>query len=253
MVAPRSESGAKLPPRRNMARERPVLSGQGGSRSGRRFPSGFAAKIMTNEEAIEALARDPNFVTALRDGYFLRTPREDAEVFAASGEFAAIRRLLAARIENATVADVGAGRGLASYAFVRAGVRVVYAIEPSASARLGRGAIQSIPSGQTEAGYALGLRYPLILRKVLLPQVAGYILPAAANLTITLIKESAILSAITVPELTYMAQDIIGRTFAPVEIFTAIALLYWALTVLVAAAARGLERRLTPHLAVSRG
>lgn len=116
-----------------------------------------------------------------------------------------------------------------------------------------RGAIQSIPSGQTEAGCALGLRYPLILRKVLLPQVAGYILPAAANLTITLIKESAILSAITVPELTYMAQDIIGRTFAPVEIFTAIALLYWALTVLVAAAARGLERRLTPHLAVSRG
>ena len=111
MVAPRSESSAKLPPRRNMARERPVLSGQGGSRSGRRFPSGFAAKIMTNEEAIEALARDPNFVTALRDGYFLRTPREDAEVFAASGEFAAIRRLLAARIENATVADVGAGRG----------------------------------------------------------------------------------------------------------------------------------------------
>ena len=147
MVAPRSESSAKLPPRRNMARERPVLSGQGGSRSGRRFPSGFAAKIMTNEEAIEALARDPNFVTALRDGYCLRTPREDAEVFAASGEFAAIRRLLAARIENATVADVGAGRGLASYAFVRAGARVVYAIEPSASARLGRGAIQSIEAG----------------------------------------------------------------------------------------------------------
>ena len=148
------------------------------------------------------------------------------------------------------------------YVLPMAGVRLstiavsVIALAAYASAyfaEIVRGAIQSIPRGQTEAGYALGLRYPLILRKVLLPQVAGYILPAAANLTITLIKESAILSAITVPELTYMAQDIVGRTFAPVEIFTAIALLYWALTVLVAAAARELERRLTPHLAVSRG
>jgi polar amino acid transport system permease protein len=121
------------------------------------------------------------------------------------------------------------------------------------SAEIIRGAIQSISYGQVEAGYALGLRYLTIFRKILIPQVLGYILPAATNLSITLIKESAILSAITVPELTYMAQDIIGRTFAPVEIFTAIALLYWALTVLVAAAARELERRLTPHLAVSRG
>lgn len=121
------------------------------------------------------------------------------------------------------------------------------------SAEILRGAIQSIPKGQTEAGYALGLSYPTILRKILLPQVLGYILPTSTNLTITLIKESAILSAITVPELTYMAQNVIGRTFAPVEIFTAIALLYWALTALVAALSRSLEVRLQPHLAARRG
>jgi His/Glu/Gln/Arg/opine family amino acid ABC transporter permease subunit len=116
-----------------------------------------------------------------------------------------------------------------------------------------RGAIQSIAHGQVEAGFALGLRYLTIFRKVLVPQVIGYILPAATNLTITLIKESAILSAITVPELTYVAQDIIGRTFSPVEIFTAIALLYWGLTALVAVISRGLEHRLQPHLASRRG
>lgn len=121
------------------------------------------------------------------------------------------------------------------------------------SAEILRGALQSISRGQTEAGYALGLRYPTIFRKVLVPQVVGYILPASTNLTITLIKESAILSAITVPELTYMAQNVIGRTFAPVEIFTAIALLYWGLTALVAAISRSLERRLQPHLAARRG
>jgi polar amino acid transport system permease protein len=116
-----------------------------------------------------------------------------------------------------------------------------------------RGAIKSISHGQTEAGLALGLRYGVIFRKILLPQVTGYILPASTNLTITLVKESAILSAITVPELTYMAQNIIGRTFAPVEIFTAIALLYWGLTELVATVSRNLERWLQPHLAVRHG
>jgi His/Glu/Gln/Arg/opine family amino acid ABC transporter permease subunit len=121
------------------------------------------------------------------------------------------------------------------------------------SAEILRGAILSISQGQTEAGYALGLRYPVIFRKILLPQVVGYILPAATNLTITLFKESAVLSAITVPELTYMAQVIIGRTFAPVEIFTAIAVIYWGLTALIAWVARSLERSLQPHLAPPRG
>lgn len=116
-----------------------------------------------------------------------------------------------------------------------------------------RGAIQSIPRGQTEAGFALGLRYGVIFRKILVPQVLGYILPASTNMTITMVKESAILSAITVPELTYMAQNIIGRTFSPVEVFTVIALIYWALTAAIAAVSRRMEHRLQPHLAARRG
>ncbi len=116
-----------------------------------------------------------------------------------------------------------------------------------------RGALQSISPGQTEAGYALGLRYMVILRKILLPQVVGYILPASTNMTISLIKETAVLSTITVPELTYMAQNVIGRTFAPIEIFTVIALLYWALTGALAALSRWLETHMQPHLAERRG
>lgn len=116
-----------------------------------------------------------------------------------------------------------------------------------------RGALQSISKGQTEAGYALGLSYMVIFRKILLPQVVGYILPASTNMTITLIKESSILSTITVPELTYMAQNVIGRTFAPIEIFTVIALTYWALTGTLAAVSRWLEDYMQPYLAVRRG
>lgn len=116
------------------------------------------------------------------------------------------------------------------------------------SSEIFRAALLSIPKGQTEAGYALGLRYPVILRKILLPQALGFILPTSTNLAITLVKESAVLSTITVPELTYAAQNIVGRTFSPVEIFTAIALIYWALTASLSALTRILEVRLQPHL-----
>lgn len=115
-----------------------------------------------------------------------------------------------------------------------------------------RGGILSIPPGQGEAARALGLTYGQTFRKVLFPQVIGYVLPAATNLTITLIKESAALSIITVGELTYMSQDVIGRTFAPVEVFTLIALVYWGLNALLAQVAAWLEKALQPQLGFTR-
>lgn len=115
-----------------------------------------------------------------------------------------------------------------------------------------RGGILSIPPGQGEAARALGLTYGLTFWKVLFPQVIGYVLPAATNLTITLIKESAALSIITVGELTYMSQDVIGRTFAPVEVFTLIALLYWGLNALLAHVAAWLEKYLQPQIGLAR-
>ncbi len=56
-----------------------------------------------------------------------------------------------------------------------------------------RGAISTIPAGQTEAARALGVPTVTIFGRVLLPQVSGYIVPAGSALTITLIKESALL------------------------------------------------------------
>jgi His/Glu/Gln/Arg/opine family amino acid ABC transporter permease subunit len=119
-------------------------------------------------------------------------------------------------------------------------------------AEIVRGGILSIPPGQAEAARALGLPYGLTFWKVLFPQVIGYVLPAATNLTITLIKESAALSIITVGELTYMSQDVIGRTFAPVEVFTLIALVYWGLNALLAQVAAWLEKVLQPQLELTR-
>lgn len=134
-----------------------------------------------------------------------------------------------------------------------AGFIAMVAYSSAYSAEIIRGALLSVPAGQTEAGYALGLNYGTILLRVLLPQVLGYIIPTSSNLAITLIKESAVLSTITVPELTYQAQNIVGRTYSPVELFTTIALLYWGITALVTALMGWLEVRLQPHLIDTRG
>lgn len=116
------------------------------------------------------------------------------------------------------------------------------------SCEIVRGAIATIPRGQAEAARALGLNFGTAFLRVLFPQVLGYILPAAGNLAITLIKESAVLSVIAVRELTYTSQDVVGRAFAPVEAFTLAALLYWLLTAAVAVVTQALEKRMQPHL-----
>jgi len=115
-----------------------------------------------------------------------------------------------------------------------------------------RGAIQTIPKGQTEAANALGISYWTIQKRVIFPQMLSYLIPTTANLTLSLIKESAILSVITVPELTYQAQVIIGRTFAPVEAFTAIAMMYWGLNSIVAHGLRRWERYASRYLVVAK-
>jgi His/Glu/Gln/Arg/opine family amino acid ABC transporter permease subunit len=114
-----------------------------------------------------------------------------------------------------------------------------------------RGAVLTIPAGQSEAALALGLGYALVFRKVIFPQIIGYLIPASANLTITLIKESAALSIITVAELTYMAQYVLATTFAPVETFVALAAIYWIVTSTLARLFAIAEYRLQPYRAAA--
>ena len=108
-----------------------------------------------------------------------------------------------------------------------------------------RGAILSVPRGQAEAARALGLPGSLIMRRIIFPQMLGYLIPPMTNMGMTLIKESSVLSVITLAELTYIGQFIIGKAFAPVEMFSVIAVLYWIITALFAAGMQILERHFT--------
>ncbi|MBC8752005.1 amino acid ABC transporter permease [Paraburkholderia sp. WC7.3b] len=107
-----------------------------------------------------------------------------------------------------------------------------------------RASMQSIDRGQTEAAQSIGMRHRQIVLHVLFPQAWRRILPPLTNELISLIKGSALLSAISVYELTHAGQEIIATYFSPFEIFLLIALYYYALISALAWLSRYLERRL---------
>ncbi|WP_376090242.1 amino acid ABC transporter permease [Roseomonas sp. CCTCC AB2023176] len=105
-----------------------------------------------------------------------------------------------------------------------------------------RAGFRAIPPGHTEAARLLGLTTPQTVARILLPEMALAVLPALANLSVILIKETAILSIITVPELTFTVSGVGSATFAFAQTTLALALGYWLLVELTAWAARRLER-----------
>lgn len=114
-------------------------------------------------------------------------------------------------------------------------------------AEIVRGGIQAVPKGQMEAARSLGMPYLTAMRRIVLPQIWGVSLPPLTGQYITLIKESSLLSIITVPELTFAGQEIMGKTFSPVEGYVAISVLYWVFNSVLAEVSARLERRLTAY------
>jgi polar amino acid transport system permease protein len=110
-------------------------------------------------------------------------------------------------------------------------------------AEIFRGGIVSIGRGQRDASQVLGLSSYQTLRYVILPQALRRVLPAAGNVFISLIKDSALLSVIAVSELTYMMQTEVASTFRPLEIYTALAVMYFCLTYPLSLGISALERR----------
>jgi len=116
---------------------------------------------MTMEEAVLHMRRESQFSALVHDSYFDVDNRAASERFSQSGEFAEVRRLVG---EHGTgvVLDLGAGTGLATYAFIAHGAQRVYALEPDASDVVGRGAIATLMAGQpVELIDAFGESIPL--------------------------------------------------------------------------------------------
>jgi His/Glu/Gln/Arg/opine family amino acid ABC transporter permease subunit len=111
-------------------------------------------------------------------------------------------------------------------------------------AEIVRGAVGSVEKGQAEAALSIGMTRPQVLWWVLLPQAWRPMIPPLTNDLITLTKNSSLLSAISVYELTRAGQAIISTHFAPFEIYLLLALYYYLLISALAWASRRLERSL---------
>lgn len=106
-----------------------------------------------------------------------------------------------------------------------------------------RAGIQSVDPGQIEAAQTLGMRPPLIMRRVILPQAIRVFLPPYGNTMIMMLKDSSIASAITVAELTRGGQLIAASTFKNMTVFTLVALLYLAMSLPLTLLAHWLEKK----------
>jgi His/Glu/Gln/Arg/opine family amino acid ABC transporter permease subunit len=104
-----------------------------------------------------------------------------------------------------------------------------------------RGALSSIPKGQHEAAQALGLSPFATFRHVIVPQLLRHALAPMINELTILVKASALLSVITVVELTRVAQDAMNATFRPVEAFVTAGSIYFLILLALASLARALE------------
>lgn len=91
----------------------------------------------------------------------------------------------------------------------------------------------SIPKGQEEAAVALNLPYHVRIIKILLPQVLKVILPTLTSLLIVTVKDSSLLSVITVMELTMEATRCASITFLPFEVYIIAGILYWIVNILI--------------------
>ena len=110
-------------------------------------------------------------------------------------------------------------------------------------AEIFRAGFESIPKGQLEAARMVGLAPRQIVYRIQIPQMLSLIVPPSVNQVIILVKESAVLSIITVAELTKNATQMANETFAVVEPYLAVAVLYWVLIEVIARSGRWIERR----------
>ncbi len=111
-------------------------------------------------------------------------------------------------------------------------------------AELFRTGFEAVPRGHIEAAEAVGLTRSQTMRRIILPEMTMLVLPAMVNMTILLLKETAVLSVISVKELTNVAGVIGSANYAYVTCFAVLALVYWALVEICGAAGRAAESRL---------
>lgn len=106
-----------------------------------------------------------------------------------------------------------------------------------------RAGVQSIDRGQSDAGIVLGMSYMQRLRRIILPQALRRMIPPLVGQSIMQLKNTTLLSVLTIPDLLYQASYISSFTYRPMEVYTAIGVLFIIILVPLSALSRRFERK----------
>lgn len=110
-----------------------------------------------------------------------------------------------------------------------------------------RAAIESVPKGQMEAGYCVGMSYWQIMRRIVLPQAFRTAFPPLFNSLIGLVKDTSLAANITVLEMFMAAQRIVARTYEPFALYCEVGLIYLMFSTVLTKVQRYGERRLNVY------
>ncbi|MBT2500834.1 amino acid ABC transporter permease [Agromyces sp. ISL-38] len=117
------------------------------------------------------------------------------------------------------------------------------------AAEIIRAAILSVPKGQWEAGYTIGMSHATTLRRVILPQAARVSVPPLSNTFISLVKDTSLASLILVTELFRVAQQIAAFSQEFMLLYLEAALVYWIFCLALSSGQSVIEKRLDRYVA----
>ncbi|MCM1184300.1 MAG: amino acid ABC transporter permease [Roseburia sp.] len=122
---------------------------------------------------------------------------------------------------------------------------LVFAINEGAyCAETMRAALESVPGGQMEAGYCVGMSYLQIMRRIVLPQAFRTAFPPLSNSLIGMVKDTSLAANITVAEMFMATQRIVARTYEPLALYLEVALIYLVFSTILTRLQRMGERYL---------
>ena len=111
-----------------------------------------------------------------------------------------------------------------------------------------RAAILSIPKGQWEASYSIGMNYYQTFTRTIMPQALRVSVPPLANTFISNVKDTSLASLVLVTEMFRVAQNITAENYEFIMIYSETALIYWCICLILSFAQDRLEQRLSRHL-----
>ena len=120
--------------------------------------------------------------------------------------------------------------------------------EGAYSAETVRAALESVPVGQLEAGYCVGMSYFQVMRRIILPQAMRTAFPPLSNSLIAMVKDTSLAANITVTEMFMVTQRIVARTYEPLLLYIEVGLIYLIFSTVLTFLQRRGEKKLGGYL-----